>query len=197
MKKLIPFKKEIIFKTNLSEITSISLEHTLSILEENLISGEFIISGDYLMNDNSINTESFSFNIPFDIHMDEKYILDKSIIDINDFYYEIINSKVLEVNIEVSIDKLEEKTLIEEMKVELVEEPFNETILEYEEETEETIKDTKKEERKIEMTKEERCIEDEKNEGKSLFDISVRRNLVLQLKEVMEHLGKQVTITYF
>ena len=35
------------------------------------------------------------------------------------------------------------------------------------------------------------------HEGKSLFDISVRRNLVLQLKEVMEHLGKQVNITYF
>ena len=29
MKKIIPFKKDITFKTNLSEITSISLEHTL------------------------------------------------------------------------------------------------------------------------------------------------------------------------
>lgn len=35
------------------------------------------------------------------------------------------------------------------------------------------------------------------HEGKSLFNISVRRNLVIQLKEVMEHLGKQVNITYF
>ena len=109
MKKIVPFKKEIIFKSNVSEITSISLEHSLNIEDEHLISGEFIISGDYRINDNSTNTEDFLFNIPFDIHMDEKYVLDKAIIDINDFYYEIINSKVLEVNIEVSIDKLEEK----------------------------------------------------------------------------------------
>ena len=29
MKKIIPFKKDIIFKNHLSEITSISLEHSL------------------------------------------------------------------------------------------------------------------------------------------------------------------------
>ena len=34
MKKIIPFKKDIIFKTNLAEITSISLEHTLKISEK-------------------------------------------------------------------------------------------------------------------------------------------------------------------
>lgn len=121
MKKIVPFKKEIIFKTNLSEITSISLEHSLHYEKDNLISGEFIISGEYRMNDNSPNTEPFSYNIPFDINMDERYILDKAVIDINDFYYEIINSKVLDVNIEVSIDKLEEQPLI--IEEELIEEP--------------------------------------------------------------------------
>ena len=113
--------------------------------------------------------------------MDEKYILDKALIDINDFYYEIINSKILEVNIEVSIDKLEEK-LIEEEK-ELLDEPIMEHY--FEEKTEEI-----KEERCIEEIKEEiinegkfemenkkegiitdeRCIEDESMEVKSLFD---------------------------
>lgn len=34
-------------------------------------------------------------------------------------------------------------------------------------------------------------------EDNQLFDISVRKNLVVQLKEAMEHLGKQVNITYY
>jgi len=185
MKKLVPFKKEIIFKSNLEEITSISLEHSLNIEDEHLISGEFVISGDYRMNDSSINTESFSFNIPFDIHMDDKYILDKAIIDINDFYYEIINSKVLEVNIEVSIDKLEEKLIEEE--IELIDEPIIEHYLgenieeikeercidEFQKETiteGETEMENKKEEIKEPLIKEERCIEDENITVKSLFD---------------------------
>ena len=34
-------------------------------------------------------------------------------------------------------------------------------------------------------------------EGNTLFDISIRKNLVVQLKEILEHLGKQVKITYY
>ena len=34
-------------------------------------------------------------------------------------------------------------------------------------------------------------------ENNQLFDISVRKNLVVQLKDAMEHLGKQVNITYY
>ncbi len=113
MKKLIPFKKEIIFKTNLSEITSISLEHTLQANDENIVSGEFIVSGEYKMVDTSVNVESFSFNIPFEVNIDEKYMVDNIIIDIYDFYYEIINNNVLSLNIEIIIDNLKEKPLIE------------------------------------------------------------------------------------
>ncbi len=109
MKKIVPFKKELFFKNNIAEITSISLEHTLHHEEEYLITGDFIISGEYRITDASINTESFDFKIPFDINVDEKYIMDKVVIDIDDFYYEIINSNALLINIEVMIDKLEEK----------------------------------------------------------------------------------------
>ena len=42
-----------------------------------------------------------------------------------------------------------------------------------------------------------RASNEANHEGKALFDISVRKNLVLQLKEVMEHLGKQINITYY
>ena len=34
MKNIIPFKKDVIFKTNISEVTSISLENTLSIKDD-------------------------------------------------------------------------------------------------------------------------------------------------------------------
>lgn len=34
-------------------------------------------------------------------------------------------------------------------------------------------------------------------ENNRLFDISVRKNLVVQLKDAMEHMGKQVNITYY
>lgn len=113
MKKIIPFKKDIIFKTNIAEITSISLENTLSKNNDNEISGEFTVSGEYRITDESIHTESFLYNLPFDIRMDDKYDLENVIIDVDDFYYEIINNNVLNVNIDVLVDKLEEKLIIE------------------------------------------------------------------------------------
>lgn len=135
MKKIVPFKKEIVFKTNLSEITSISLEHTLHVAngDENLITGEFIVSGDYKIADSSINTESFHFDLPFDINLDEHYLLDHITVDIDDFYYEIINNNVLVVNIEVCIDKLQEKPLLEEVKRVITELPKEEVIEEIKE----------------------------------------------------------------
>lgn len=136
MKKIIPFKKDIIFKTNLSEITSISLEHTLQVGDENNIVGEFILSGDYKLADTSVNTESFLYNLPFEVSIDDKYLIDNINIDIDDFYYEIINNNILSVNIEVLIDKLQEKPLVEPELVrqdEVVEEKVEEVAEEIEE----------------------------------------------------------------
>lgn len=116
MKKIVPFRKEISFKTNLSEITSISLEHTLHVEDANLISGDFIVSGEYKIADNSINTEDFNYRLPFEIELDDHYLLEHVIVDINDFYYEIINNHSLVVNIEVCIDKLQEKPLMEHVE---------------------------------------------------------------------------------
>ncbi|MDD2435240.1 MAG: LysM peptidoglycan-binding domain-containing protein [Bacilli bacterium] len=111
MNKIVPFKKNIIFKSNLSEITSISLEHNLH-LEAEKIMGEFIISGEYKMVDTSMNTEVFSFNLPFEERL-EDYNLDNAKVDIDDFYYEIINSNILRVNIDLIVDGLEEKVIEE------------------------------------------------------------------------------------
>lgn len=113
MKQVIPFKKDIIFKTKISDITSISLEHTLE-SKDDTVCGNFILSGDYKMTEASLNRESFYYKLPFDIALDSRYDTSKLKIEIEDFYYEIINSDVLRVNIEVSIDGLEEKFDMEE-----------------------------------------------------------------------------------
>ena len=114
MKKIIPFKKEIVFKTNLAEITSISLEHSLHLEDAQLITGQFDISGEYKISDSSATTDIFSFQLPFDIEMDERYDMEGCAVDIHDFYYEIINNSILSVNIEVSIANFKERPVIEE-----------------------------------------------------------------------------------
>ena len=108
MKSIIPFKKEIVFKTNLYEVVSISLENTLHITDDG-VSGDFIVSGDYKMDVSSTTLEPFSFNIPFDISLINDYDISKATVDIDDFYYEIMNESILTINIDVCVDKLEKK----------------------------------------------------------------------------------------
>ena len=129
MKNIIPFKKEVIFKTNISEITSISLEHTLS-LENDKVQGNFIVNGEYKVSDSSTTVETFNLELPFEIIIDEKYDTKKAIIDIDDFYYEIVNNNVLSISIDVLIDKLEEKPIIEDFT--LIDETPNREIIEKE-----------------------------------------------------------------
>lgn len=158
MKNIIPFKKDVMFKTNLNEITSISLEHTLSIEKDN-INGEFIISGDYKLSNTSTSTEPFNIKIPFDITIDEKYNTDKAIVDIDDFYYEIVNENILSIAIDVLVDKLEEK-LVEEKDVE----PFVKV-----EKIEVTL-DRGDEEDNMEII--ENCVEEQENREVEKIDIS-------------------------
>lgn len=148
MKKVIPFKKEIIFESNIAEITSISLEHNLEI-KDNSIIGSFDISGSYKMTLTSTITEDFNYNIPFEIALDERYLLDNAIADIDDFYYEILNDRVLSINIEVGIDGIEEIEMEDKMP----------NIIEESKEFEEL---NREESSDIENTQEEkRCIEEE------------------------------------
>ena len=106
MKKLIPFRKEISFD-HLYEITSISLEHNLS-KEDNTLSGNFIVSGEYLMTEISKDTIPFNYDIPFTVDIDETYDISNASIDVDDFYYEIINNNILAINIEVKLDNIKE-----------------------------------------------------------------------------------------
>ncbi len=109
MQKIVPFKQDINFDTNVALINSISLEHELEEFDDNIITGKFIISGDYKMTDTSPNLDVFEYELPFNINIDKKYDTRDATVDISDFYYEVINNRTLAVNIELAIDGIFEK----------------------------------------------------------------------------------------
>lgn len=106
MKQIIPFVKDISLAPKIYEITSIALEHNLKMENSDSVVGSFTVSGKYRINNISINEEVFEENIPFDITLDSKYDASKVTIDIDDFYYEIINDEFLRVHIDVLVDNL-------------------------------------------------------------------------------------------
>ena len=160
MKQIISFKKELPFKTKVSDITSISLEREIKVEEDGIVTGVFHITGDYKMNEGSINREEFSFDLPFDITLDPRYDTTTIKADIEDFYYDVINSDTLKVNIDLFVEAeylpepiKEEKEIeeIEEVKEDIpdiidikpVEEPLSDT----EEETrEDSVEETEERE---------------------------------------------------
>lgn len=122
MKQIIPFVKDINLNSNIFEITSIALEHNLKMENNDSIVGVFTVSGKYKINEISLNEESFENNINFDITLDDKYDASKVKIDIDDFYYEIVDDVYLRVHIDVLVDNLVyvKKSLLEEKKEEKV-----------------------------------------------------------------------------
>ncbi len=132
MKKTVPLKKDLNLKNNIAEIVSISLDHELN-LENRIVKGNLIVSGSYKINDTSINTEEFKYNIPVNIEMSDRYNLENMTIDIDDFYYEIINNNILSVSIEIGLNNLEEVMppfKYEDEKVEAVSKKENSDIIE-------------------------------------------------------------------
>ncbi len=110
MKKIIPFKKEIVFKNTIEEITSISMDHQLS-REDYSIKGSFIVEGEYT---SAGKKDAFHFEIPYLGELEKDYDVENSIIDIDDFYYEITEPNKLSIHIDILADKLQERALIEE-----------------------------------------------------------------------------------
>ncbi len=109
MKQIIPFSKEIEFKSMINKITSISLEHTLSLENEFTVKGNFLISGTYKMTEASQIDEEFNYKIPVEVNIDNKYDTKDIIIDIDDFVYSIVDEERLSIKIDLLIDKLIEK----------------------------------------------------------------------------------------
>lgn len=105
MKKIVPLKKDLSFKSPLSEITSISLDHNLK-LDNRTIRGNLIISGSYK---SDITIEDFNYSIPVNIEMSDRYELDDLNISIEDFFYEIVNDNILSVDVEIALSGLNER----------------------------------------------------------------------------------------
>lgn len=141
MQKIIPFKKEVVFKNTIEEITSISMDHHLS-REDYTIKGNFIVEGEYVSVENK---DAFHFEIPYTEILDQTYDVDNVVIDIDDFYYEIVAPNKLSIHIDVLVDKLKEKPLIEEV---------------------EEMREEKVEEKKFEDVKEEQKLEEQRIEEK-------------------------------
>lgn len=114
MKKVIPFTKQIHFKTVIAEITDIEVTHDLQIRENNIIEGNIIVDGSYKMHEASQIEDSFHYDLPFTIEVDDKYDISSSNIIISDFYFEIINEEDLKVNVELEIGNVYEKELVRE-----------------------------------------------------------------------------------
>lgn len=109
VKQIIPFRKEIEFKTMITKITGISLEHTLALKDEYTIGGDFIVSGTYKMTEASQIEEEFSYKVPVEINIDNKYDTKDITLDIDDFIYEVVDEEKLDLKIDLCIDNLIEK----------------------------------------------------------------------------------------
>ena len=103
MNKIIPFNKDIIFDDKIGEIESIALDDTLKFSDNYTIKGELIVRG---CNKYEELEKEFSYPLPVEITVDNKYDTSKSNIMIDDFYYEIINDNILRVKIDLILDDL-------------------------------------------------------------------------------------------
>jgi hypothetical protein len=117
MKQIIPFEKDILFKTKIGELTSISLDNDLILKGEDIVTGNFYIKGTYKMISSSTNEEEYSYKIPCEIQISDLYDAYDCTIDIDDFSYEIKNDDTLCVKISVLLDNLVKKEF--EVKEEL------------------------------------------------------------------------------
>ncbi len=120
MNSIIPFKKNIIFKTQISEITDISLTHDYKILES-VIEGELYLSGTYKMSPSSLSSEDFYYNIPFSIALSERIDKDTINLKIDSFEYKIDGDTLsLSVKLDMDADELkEERSIIDDIKEKL------------------------------------------------------------------------------
>lgn len=120
MKQIIPFEKDILFKTKIGELTSISLDNDLILKGEDIVTGNFYIKGTYKMISSSTNEEEYSYKIPCEIQINNTYDTYDCTIDIDDFSYEIKNDDTLCVKISVLLDNLVKKEPEERKEEELI-----------------------------------------------------------------------------
>lgn len=111
MKQIIPFEKDILFKTKIGELTSISLDNDLSLVGEDLVKGNFYLKGTYKMIASSVEEEEYSYKIPCEIQISSDYDAYDCTIDIDDFIYDIKDNDTLSIKISVLLDNLNRKEI--------------------------------------------------------------------------------------
>lgn len=166
MNCIIPFTKDIKFKTNIGEILSVSLEHEHT-ANNNEILGNFIISGEYKTHEVSVNKEHFEHVLPFSVELSNRIDNDSVDFTIEDFTYEVIDNDTLRVNIEYSVNALELKedeaaeidNILDEIDASInVEAPREEA--KHEESKEEIIKNDEVNEEEVKEELEERNVDE-------------------------------------
>lgn len=126
MKEIIPFKKDIIFKTKIAKITDISLTHDYKVLE-NVIEGEFLLAGTYKMTEASVVNEEFIYSIPFSIALGDTVNRDSISLVLHDFNYEV-KEDIMTIKVDLDMTCEEKQEGIKEMKEEVIERSVEETI---------------------------------------------------------------------
>ena len=111
MRQVIPFYKEIVFKTNIASITSISLEHEEKVFDGE-VSGDFIIFGDYKVHKDTTEKELFKYRLPFTALIPDEVDKNTIKVDIDNFTYEQIEDDVIKVNIDFSIEGEKTEVLV-------------------------------------------------------------------------------------
>mgnify|MGYP002570649552 CR=1 FL=1 len=158
MKSIIPFTKELDFKTKVSEITSISLEREFEV-NTSSIEGSLYVSGDYKSHEVSANVTPFNFKIPFTIEIPDNLVEESITLEISDFAYEMEENSKIKVSIELELFG-EEKEIEEEEDEDITPiEVDGEEIVKMLEEASEKEKEMEKEDRaepKEEPTEEEK-----------------------------------------
>lgn len=168
MKSIIPFTKELDFKTKVSEITSISLEREFEV-NTSSIEGSLYVSGDYKSHEVSANVTPFNFKIPFTIEIPDNLVEESITLEISDFAYEMEENSKIKVSIELELFG-EEKEIEEEEDEDITPiEVDGEEIVKMLEEASEKEKETEKEDRAEpeEELSEEETTKEEKEEAPS------------------------------
>lgn len=161
MNCIIPFTKDINFKTNIAKILSVSLEHEYTANPMEVL-GNFTISGEYKVHEVSINKESFEYVLPFSVNLTKEIDINSVDFDIVNFTYEVVDDDTLRVNIEYSINAVELPEEKEEVTI-------DELLDEIDEDVRAEIEDVKEEKEEIQekeevLETENRDITDEAKE---------------------------------
>lgn len=194
MRKIIPFKKEIMFKNTVEEIVSISMDNHLEI-NSSEVKGNFIISGEY---ECSNEKEPFNFDIPYLGHLDDNYDTQSAKVNVDDFYYEVSEPNKLSIFIDICVDGLLEKPLLDIDDIDELEEEIREDNMDNKELEEEIREDNMDNKEDILEEKREEDITQSMFSGSNEHDESYRTYKVYIAREgdTVETILEKYEISY-